>query len=272
MKRILLALDLSAHSDRAFERAKQLAGEHGAELALVHVLPYDASEAARRGAERKLHDYAPPSSPKTQFRISVGDPAREVARSVQELDADLVILGIHHESLIADLFFETVAHFAIQHCGAPVLLVKDRPRGPYRLALVNTDFSECARRALHAAIALAPRAEFHVLHVYETPFPQFIHFSEEELKELRDERSSQIAKDVREELRRFTDSGVGGALPRIVPILERNDVDAGIATVVRRTQPDLLVMGMSGAGFATPGGSRTRAYLNNPPCDMLVTA
>jgi nucleotide-binding universal stress UspA family protein len=187
-------------------------------------------------------------------------------------DTDLVILGVHHENLIADRFFETVAHFEIQHCGAPVLLVRDRTRGPYRLALVNTDFSECARRALHAAIALAPRAEFYVLHVYETPFPQFIRFNEQELKELREERSSQIEKDVQEELRRFTDRSVGGAAPRIVPMLERNDVAAGIAKVVRQSQPDLLVMGMSGAGFATPGGSRTRAYLDNPPCDMLVTA
>lgn len=272
MKRILVALDLSAHSDRAFERAVQLASEHGAELALVHVIPYDASEVARRCAERKLHDYVRPSSLKAQFLVRAGDPAREVARSVQEFDADLVVLGIHHENLIADLFFETVAHFAIQHCGAPVLLVRDRPRGPYRIALVNTDFSECARRALHAAIALAPHAEFHVLHVYETPFPQFVRFSAEELKELRDERSSQIEKDVQEGLRRFTDRGVAGVSPRIVPMLERNDVDAGIAKVVHQSQPDLLVMGMSGAGFATPGGSRTRAYLNNPPCDMLVTA
>ncbi|WP_166144143.1 universal stress protein [Methylosinus sp. RM1] len=272
MKRILVALDLSAHGDRAFERAAQLVGEHEAELALIHVLPYDSSEAERRAAERKLRHYVSASSVKPQLRVSVGDPAREIARSVQEIDADLVILGLHHESLIADLFFETVAHFAIQNCGAPVLLAKNRPRGPYCLVLVNTDFSECARRALHAALAVAPRAEFHVLHVYETPFPQFVRFKPEELKELRDERSSQIERDVREELRRFTDRGVGDALPHIVPMLERNDVDAGIGKVVRQSQPDLLVMGMSGAGFATPGGSRTRAYLNDPPCDMLVTS
>nr|WP_036291073.1 universal stress protein [Methylosinus sp. PW1] len=77
--------------------------------------------------------------------------------------------------------------------------------------------------------------------------------------------------DIQEESRRLKDHG-GGAFPRIVPMLERNDVDAGIAKILRRSQPDLLVMGMSGAGFATGGGSRTRSYLHNPPCDMLVAA
>lgn len=37
MKRILAALDLSAHSDRAFARAAQIAGAHGAELTLARI-------------------------------------------------------------------------------------------------------------------------------------------------------------------------------------------------------------------------------------------
>lgn len=276
MKRILVALDLSAHADRAFARAVQIAREHEAELVLAHIVPQDSigdnSGAALERVERELRDYASPLDVKAQFRVSVGDPAREIATLVREIGADLAILGLHHENTIGDLFFETVAHFAIQHGGAPVLLVKERAQNPYRRALVTTDFSQCAKRALRAAIALAKNAKFHLLHVYETPFPQFIRFQEDELREFQDERLSRIEKDLQEEMSDFMSRGMDRQFPEITPMLERNDVEAGIAKVVRQLQPDLLAMGMSGVGFAAPGGSRTRAYLNNPPCDMLVTA
>jgi nucleotide-binding universal stress UspA family protein len=277
MKRILAALDLSAHSDRAFTRAVQIARDHNAELILAHVAKQVGSGESLDGSIEQAEDrlktiYPAPPDVRISAQVLAGDPANGIAKLVGDIEADLVVLGLHHEDAIKDLLIETVAHFTIQHCNAPVLLVKERTQGPYRRVLAATDFSQCALRALRAALNLAPGAEFHVLHVYETPFPHFIQFSKEELKQFRQERLSQIEKDIREELHDFMSRHVSNKIPSINSMIERNDVDAGIAKAIRKLRPDLLAMGLSGRGLASLVGSRTEAYLNSPPCDLLVTA
>jgi nucleotide-binding universal stress UspA family protein len=258
MKRILAALDLSAHADRAFARAAQLAMQHEAKLTLVHIVRkelsnYDSeaesslTDVALERAERKLREYSLPAPLDTNFRVAIGDPAREISRLVQETEAELIVLGLHHEPPIRDMFLDTIAYCTIQRSHVPVLVVKERTRGPYRRVLVPTDFSPCAKRALHAAVALAPEAEFHVLNVYETPFPQFIHFSEEELREYQQERLSQIERDVQEEMREFVAHDTGCRFPDIKPLLERNDTDPGITKTIQQLQPDLLAMGLKRA-------------------------
>ena len=74
-----------------------------------------------------------------------------------------------------------------------------------------------------------------------------------------------------EEMRNFIARDTDSRSPKVTPLLERDDADAGIRKVVERLQPDLLVMGLSGRGFAFLVGSRTIAYLSAPFCDMLVT-
>ena len=55
MKKLLLATDLSARSDRALERSLSLARERGADLTVVHVvegdLPPALAEAQNRAAQ-----------------------------------------------------------------------------------------------------------------------------------------------------------------------------------------------------------------------------
>jgi nucleotide-binding universal stress UspA family protein len=282
MKHILAALDFTARADFEFDRAVQLAVQHGAELTLAHVidpglLPDDSEtnpsirERAIARADRRLREYSAPPGMKVNFRVAIGDAARETAALVRGTGADLAILGAHHEKPIQNIFFEATAYYIIQECEAPFLIVKERTQGPYRRVLALTDFSPCAKRAFHAAVTLVPEAEFHVLHVYETSLPQLLLFSEKELKEFQRQRLLRIEADVGEEMRNFVAHDFAGSFPKVAPLLERDAADAGIRKVVERLQPDLVVMGLSGRGFAFLVGSRTIAYLNEPFCDMLVT-
>ena len=200
MKHILAALDFTANADHEFGRAVQLAVQHGAELTLAHVidpgpLATDSeTEASMRAeaiarADRRIREYSAPSSLKVNFRVTIGDAARELATLVRETGADLAIVGAHHEEPIQNIFFEATAYYTIQQCEAPFLIVKERTQGPYRRVLALTDFSLCAKRAFHAAVMMVPEAEFHVLHVYETSLPQLVLFSEEELKEFQHQRT-----------------------------------------------------------------------------------
>jgi nucleotide-binding universal stress UspA family protein len=134
------------------------------------------------------------------------------------------------------------------------------------------NFSPSARNAARAAIQLAPQSAFHILHAYETPFPVFIRFTNDELMDLQEERLAQIRRDLEDEKRAFLRRDTGTQFPDVQIMLDRDEVDAGIAKAVREIQPDLLTMGMKSFGFAALGRSRTEAYLSGPSCDVLVAA
>ena len=51
-----------------------------------------------------------------------------------------------------------------------MLVVKNRPRRPYRDVLVATD-SRPARAALRAALYLVPEADLTLFHAYDVPLP-----------------------------------------------------------------------------------------------------
>lgn len=277
MREILAAIDLSAQAEHVFGRAVQLATQHGAELTLAHIAAHgDEAESSRAEtglarADQKLREYSAPAELKVNYRVAIGNPAHEIAALARQTGADLIVLGAHRESPIADLFFQTTAYYILEGCDAPLLIVKDPARDPYRRVLAAIDFSPCAKRALRAAVTIAPQAEFHVLHVYETPYPAFILFNEEELEEYRRERSTKIELDVQEEMRDFLTCHADRSFPEVKTLLERDDVDAGIGKAAKRLKPDLMAMGMSGRGLAALIGSRTEEYLNAPFCDLLVT-
>lgn len=257
------------------DRAVQLAVQHGSELTIVHVVAdetgrSDAEVLAR--AEKTLRAHSVPAELKVDFRVAIGNPAYEIARLARQTGADLVAMGAHQENPIADLFIETTAYYTLEEgCDTSILIVKDPIRGPYRRVLAPTDFSPCARRALRAAMTIAPQAEFNVLHVYEVPFSIFLHLNEEQLEHFRRDHSSRIARDVQDEMNDFLAHRANGPLPEIKILVERDDINPGIEKIARRVAPDLLAMGMSGRGFAALFGSRTTAYLKSPFCDLLVT-
>lgn len=271
MKRILVAIDLRAEADRAFDRGIQLAQEHDAELILAHVVARKGDSSALRQAEHDLLRYRAPAGIRIKNVVEAGRPAAVIAALAHRVEADLLLLGLHHDRPFVDFFAETVGHFVARKCNAPVLICKDRTDGPYRRVLATTDFSACARRALQAAVALALSAEFHLLHVFPTPFPALMKFHPEEQERFQTERLAQIRQDIDTEMMQFVRRGGGRAFPTVTPAVECSDIDAGIAKTVARLNPDLLAMGLSGSNFAALMGSRTQAYLNGPTCDVLVT-
>lgn len=271
MKPILLALDFTANGDRAFNRAAQLAEQHDAVLILTHVVSVRSTQAERSEALDQLRSFRAPAGVTVEHVLSSGTLGKEVIELATERDAALIVLGAHRRSPLIDLFLDTVAHSIIRQCRVPVLIVKNRCTGPYDRVLTPTDFSSSARRAFRAAVQIAKGAKFDMLHVYQTPYPAFIRLSEEELKTLQENRLMRIRSDAEDAMREMLDVPQNSIHPMINYILERSDVDAGIAAKIRELKPDLLAMGLMGSGYAALGG-RTRAYIENPVCDLLVSA
>ena len=181
MKKLLMATDLSARSDRALQRALALAHQLGATLEVIHVVSdtvpasiaahYEAS--ARTTIEQLLASLPSAANVKPEIAIIHGHEYDAILRHAPETGAELIVLGITRHTTY-ELFRGTTAERIIRIGDLPVLLVKDPVAHDYERVLVATDNSPASRRALECAAAIAPNAEFHLLHAIHVPFKGFL--------------------------------------------------------------------------------------------------
>ena len=138
---ILVPLDFSDHSARAFEMAVALAKALGAKLELLHcyelnsggmkpygmVLPESFDREARLAAANCLaqwRDKATADGVETNTKLSAMVPSMAIAETVTELDCDLVVMGTRGLSGIKHVLLGSVAERAIRTAPCPVLTVK----------------------------------------------------------------------------------------------------------------------------------------------------
>lgn len=166
---ILLATDLSARSDRALERAVQLARHWQARLVLLVVLPQESSFSRPNHFQHddEDEDDAPSAADLVRERIReeldtldialdirveapghVGETALRVA---QETGSGLIITGIARSDAMQRVALGSTVIWLSRHSPIPVLVVQRRVREPYRRVAVASDLSEAASLALGTA-------------------------------------------------------------------------------------------------------------------------
>lgn len=274
MKQLLVATDLSARSDRALQRAILLANEHGARLAVVHVIEghspdFEQQHAATKGvieAQIIALQLAKPAN--CLVHIAQGRASLEILRLADEIHADLIVLGIHRHAA-RERFRGTTAEQIVSMGHLPVLVVKDAVVRPYRHVLVPVDLSVHSRAAMELAATLAPRGEVYLLHATHAPFTGFL--GPESIQQLvrneQDKFSAMLALDTKE-----LTTKLGGDAPRLEVILKEGDVRPLIRDEIDRLKPDLLVLGThgrSGISYALLG-SVAEDMLCEAPADVLA--
>jgi nucleotide-binding universal stress UspA family protein len=286
MKHILVATDLGPCSDRAVRRAEKLAGEHRAKLTVAHVIDpkaaTDESDAAtgeparHYDAERRLWRHYPGvfgTRGKTiDPVVKIGLPWSAIIETAAERHCDLIVLGVPHIETLKDAFVGSTAECVIRHCPIPVLVVKVELPAKYQRVLVASDFSPPSSHALRTAFSIAGKAEFFLLHAFETPYSAFLHLSEEELAEYRQQRIKEAESQIERDLEPLRRAHLGAVTPKISILAERGEAVGQIIEVTRRIRPDLIAIGtrarsgMLGAMI----GSVACAILRAPPCDILI--
>ena len=143
-KRILVAVDGSAASDKALETALELARERRAEVRLVSVADvtppatvepmyidygeYDKGvRSVARDAIRKAERRAAALKLKVDGTVRetlTRDVSGEILAEAQRWRADLIVLGTHGRTGIARLFLGSVAEGVARHASTAVLLVR----------------------------------------------------------------------------------------------------------------------------------------------------
>ena len=129
-RKVLVAVDLTDHSETVVRRAMDVAQAFGAEISLLHVVEYvpvepmgeallpavDIEEELVHGAQRRLDDLARKTGLEGADRkVETGTIKAEVVRVAGEWQADLVVLGSrerHGVAVMLNLTEDTILHAA----------------------------------------------------------------------------------------------------------------------------------------------------------------
>lgn len=272
-KVILLATDLSCRCDRALDRAIAMAGEWNARLiAATIVEPGPEHMLEPRGrrrpvspaqrARRTLESHLAASGVAADIIVASGDPAAELQSIAVKEGCDLVIVGVGRSAILGSLLLGGTAKRLIRTLSVPLLVVHDRPAGPYRNIIVATDRSPGAREALLASASLFPRARLTLFHAHDVPSAA----APADLETDYDLRSHMLAEIVADP--RISDD----LAARLDLVVETGAVERLISEFAEDHFADLTVVGSHGHGvlFEAIIGSTERKLLESHSGDLLI--
>jgi nucleotide-binding universal stress UspA family protein len=278
MKRLLMATDLSPRSDRALNRALALSDELKAQLVVLHVvdeeLPSSVADRLKETAESAIDDQLDsfPTLKRENItrKVVFGTGFRDILKEAEKSETELIIMGTHRDESLGDLFLGTTVERVIRRGNDPVLVVKNRVKGPYRRVLIGVDFSVYSRRAVEFALKFVPQGEIFLVHAFDVPFKGFIS-GRSALEEVTKKHQEQMDAMLGEEMQAFLAS-LPSPPTSLKRIMLEGTVWEVIAGQVEKLRPDLLVVGTHGrTGMANALlGSVAEDLLSNPPCDVLA--
>lgn len=274
---ILLATDLSARGDRALDRALQLTKELGTKLIVLHVMESHATPARlttpvwrrlstdhKALAERELAEDLAAADVPSEVVVVSGDPLARIMETADSFGCSLIVTGIARDETLGRLLLGTTVEKLARQARQPVLVVKTRPRKPYRDVLVATDFSPGSRQALRAALQLVPNANLTLFHAYDVPFQG---------KTVPDDAITRsFYKGAEQSAREFTADTpeLAGKTPQIV--LEAGQPETVLSEYSFNHRSDLVVTGTHGRTgiLRTAIGSVAERLLESLPSDVLI--
>ncbi len=278
-RKILVATDLSARSDRALDRAVSLAQQWQAQLLVLHVLeeppawkrdlpqlpswkrPADPLSVARRNVLEELREI----SDKATILIEKGDPAETITAVADEQGCDLIVIGVARHEPFGQFSLGRTVDRLVRRSRVPLLVVKNRVRHPYHDIVVATDFSEPSRHALDAAARFFPDKPLTAFHAYDPPMSGLV----SDPPSYRDDYRKMTEQECEEFLQAWEKSS-GGRRPNV--LLEYGQPNHLLHDYVSENRVDLVAVGTHGRSllFDVFIGSIAKQILHDVPCDILV--
>lgn len=280
-RRLLFATDLTPRCDRALERSLQLVSQWGAELLVVHC-PEDAGdereyqiedfgdlplwcerpsikELAERRVRRDLAAYCREGG---RIIVANGDPAEVIRWAAEDHGCDMIVTGAARAETFWNSILGTTTNNLLSKLRLPILVVRERCRGPYGNIVVAIDFSECSRSALTTTRRLFPDRPV-VFHAYQTPYEQLLSDPDSYVEDARvaaEAKTAAFLADIGME------TDIGGN------VVEHGAPASLLRRYVRAHDVELVVMG-HGGGNALGNiflGSTARRILDAVGCDCLI--
>jgi len=291
-KNILCATDFSDFSNHTINYGVALAKEFEAKLFVSHVIdlssvaiygefqldPVGQQNRIMEDAEAQLKALTGDQPISWEPLITVGKPADEISRAVEERGIDLVITATRGRSGLKRIILGSVTERLMRTLTCPLLVVNSPEHQLISTAdrvikiekiLVGCDFSPDSGQALKHALSLAQEfeAELHLTHVIETPtqpglYKEDTSASEEIQQDYRDLLTQKLKDMVPVEARYWCtpQTGLleGQPYEEIVGYAESNDID-------------MIVLGVRGHGLVKTLflGSTTDRVVRRSPCPVL---
>lgn len=131
MECVLIATDGSESAREALHVGLELAAEQGAPVTIVHVgengVGADiSSDPQQDGALREAIETARRMEIEPDVELLEGDPAEEIVKLAERLDADLVIVGSRGLSRASATLIGSVSRAVLDQCAQPVMMVRGR--------------------------------------------------------------------------------------------------------------------------------------------------
>lgn len=258
---IVLATDLDSHTDRAMDRATQLARQWHATLHVVHVRQPDVVDAFWPAAEGAFWpatdgassaDAAKADMIKRQIRCDLrevpddlvihvveGEPAQRILDIAARVQCELLVVGSRGPSFAGVALHSTTAPL-LRRSPHPLLIVKSRPRGAYDHVLVGTDFTTESRHGLETAAAWFAPAHFTLVHALDIPYRSMLLEAGREQEFSRMERdtmrsfvaAARLPDEVREHMQTLVEHGPAEIMLRKHGV--DNDVDLTVVGTLKR--------------------------------------
>ncbi len=133
-KKIICPVDFDANSPLALRAALDLAGDRGALMVLMHVvpippgpevaLPFGKMEEEARTKLEKLAREKIDGRAVYEVEVTMGDPGVEILRAAKRHRADLIVMATHGRKGLRRLVLGSVAEKVVREAPCPVLTVK----------------------------------------------------------------------------------------------------------------------------------------------------
>jgi nucleotide-binding universal stress UspA family protein len=140
---VAVAIDFGPGTNRAIEQALALTSDPADRITLLHAMSRSSSRVPRhlygygiaesedpgiRDARRRLQLATPvkPQTPATiDAQVLLGDTTTEISRAVDDIGADLLIVGVPQRSTVSRMLFGTTAARLLRAIRVPMLAVPD---------------------------------------------------------------------------------------------------------------------------------------------------
>ena len=288
---ILCPTDFSPLSKRAVRIAVRAAKDLRAKLTILHVDEVSSMnvtdfmvleglrQESRRRIEKRIRSLQKAQDlSRVRFVIEEGNPHEVIVDQVNELGADLLVMGTHGESGWKALHLGSIAERVLHVSPIPVLFIPDMgQRDPFlrktKRILLSADLGYTSKETVAYAIDLATifEAELEVLNV---AYP-----SDELFPELGSFWARSDLVEIKAELERKRVDALEKLLPpsttkklKVRMAVKEGEPHEVIDQTAHERRIDLLVMGAQGRGQSELGwiGSTTQKVLRLGACATLV--
>lgn len=275
-RHILLATDLTAAGDRAFDRAVLLAKEWSASLALCHVV--EASSLHPIGIERRIRNVEAEMAELEQrargvlkqpvsCHVVIGDPTDRVIEHARAIKTDFIVTGPAHAKAYGDGLLGSTAARILRNAHVPVLAVRRRASDSYANVAVSVDFSSTSAKAVTATRLLFPKAALTLVHAYDVKPDWSGRNANKHLDEIEAAERATVKRIAGEEMARLVGTDAG-----ITTVMIEGESGWVLSDYVDEKRPDLVVTGTHGRTGVRGAtiGSTAETLLNKLPCDVLA--